>query len=275
MAGGVGKTPIVRELGRNLKNPVVVMRGYGGTKSGLVTGADSVKRVGDEAKMLSADIPVITGARRTDGVKLAETMGFDAIIMDDGFQNPTFGKEVSVLVFDEKIGVPNRFLLPAGPFREPLYAGIRRCDAILIMDDNRPIFPVLAAAKRFKKPVFYVKTQNSNPGLRGKIIAFAGIGYPMKFFTALRKMLAPVDGENMETFSFADHHPYTDAELDKLTARAAATNATLVTTEKDWVRLPEKYLDKVRYVPLTAKIDDAFWTWLTTYKRNGGRHAHL
>lgn len=243
MAGGVGKTPVVSEVAKKLSAPVI-MRGYKG---------------GDEAKMLKkAGIEVYIGNRQNNIKKLsAISYQLSAIIMDDGFQNPTIKKALSILVFDEKIGVGNGFMLPAGPLREPLSA-IRRADAVMIIrkrDEGRRMQALESALKKYGKPIFYATSETIMPDTNKKIIAFAGIGYPQKFFDAVRPF--PI-----ETIAFPDHYQYTASDLKKLFARAEFLDAELLTTEKDWVRLPDFAARKIKVAKQKVLIEHAFWKWL-------------
>ncbi|MCL1785914.1 MAG: tetraacyldisaccharide 4'-kinase [Alphaproteobacteria bacterium] len=249
LAGGTGKTPIVREIAKRLSGSVVVMRGYKG---------------GDEAKMLlSSGIPVITGADRKKSIDAAEKAGRKHIIMDDGFQNPTVKKYKSILVFDGKIGVGNGFMLPAGPLREPVRAGIRRADAVIIIGDrNQGISEI---AKRYKKPVFSAKNRAVNPGISSNVFAFAGIGYPQKFFTSVGGMAGM---EIVGAESFPDHHMYSARDMEKIIRNAGDLGADyIVTTEKDWVRLSPEYQERIDFIPLETTIEDGFWKWLPLKKK--------
>lgn len=244
LAGGVGKTPIVRQIASRLSAPVV-MRGY--KKTAQTHGA------GDEALMLARDgIQVHTGHRKSNIVLLnKQTKESGPIVMDDGFQNPSITKDVSILVFDEGLGFGNGFLLPAGPLREPK-RGVARADAIIVIRSNRP-------RKNFKLPdnipVFYATNKTVSPyKARQKLFAFAGIGYPKKFFAALDNIVG--------SKAFPDHYQYTDADIDALRKSATRRGAKLITTEKDWVRLPEKVRDEIAFATLETTIDDDFYSWL-------------
>jgi len=245
LAGGVGKTPIVCEIAKFLDAPVV-MRGY--KKSAATNGA------GDEALMLSR-----TGLQVHTGHRLANVRLLDAqddrtpIVMDDGFQNPRVAKDISILVFDGRIGVGNGFILPAGPLREPMRAA-RRADAIIVIRAPRGV-----KSRRMKfpdgVPVFYAENTTVSPyGAGVPVVAFAGIGYPKKFFSALPNVVA--------RRAFADHYQYTDDDIARLRALAGRHGAKLVTTEKDWVRLPAPVRDEIKYAELHTKIDSEFFTWL-------------
>lgn len=244
LAGGVGKTPIVRAIATYLDSPVV-MRGY---KKGEKTG-----NIGDEAYMLARNgLIVHTGDRKSNVILLDKQKKENTpIVMDDGFQNPTVKKDITILVFDEGIGYGNGFLLPAGPLREPKKHAAR-ADAIIIIKSKKPRknFAVPAGV-----PVFYAKTQTMSPyDENERLVAFSGIGYPKKFFRCLSNVVA--------TRAFADHYQYTDEDIKKLIALAEKKKAKLVTTEKDWVRLPENIRDKIKYARLDVNIDNLFWNWL-------------
>jgi len=260
LAGGVGKTPLVREIAKYLDAPVV-MRGYKGTKRrGQVKSFDSAEEVGDEAKMLAqSGLKVYVG----DRVENTDLIGYSApaIVMDDGFQNPVIHKDLSILAFDESVGTGNGFLLPAGPLRETIRSGIRRADAIIVgqSESGRGCRSVINLAKKRKKVVFFAKKELDKTGLVGKFVAFAGIGYPDKFFDALRQvpMMRVV-----KKIPFPDHHQYSNDDLVSLFSTARAHGARLVCTEKDWVKLPSHIQAKVRFAKQITILPAGFWKWL-------------
>jgi len=244
LAGGVGKTPIVRNVAKFFDAPVV-MRGYKKSK-----GTDFI---GDEAKMLSDDgILVHVGNRKSNLILLNKQKSKTPIIMDDGFQNSSVKKDVSVLVFDQSIGFGNGFILPAGPLREPKSA-IKRADAIIVIkrDTTAPNF-----ALPFGMPVFYAINQEICPlDEDTPVIAFAGIGYPEKFFDNV-----PV--KIIEKYSFPDHYQYRASDIKDLIEIAKAKNAKLITTEKDWVRLPKWAQKQIQFSKLRTQIEDSFYDWI-------------
>ena len=244
LAGGVGKTPIVRNVAKFFDAPVV-MRGY--KKS------DKTDGVGDEAKMLSNDgILVHVGDRKSNLILLNNQESQSPIIMDDGFQNPSIKKDISVLVFDELIGFGNGFMLPAGPLRETVY-GIERADAIIVIKrksaTNNFVFPD-------NIPVFYAKNSEVCPYDKDMpVIVFAGIGYPDKFFNN-------VPCKIVEKIRFADHYQYTDDDIKKLIKKANKKNARLLTTEKDWMRIPDWARNDIAFSGLNTQIEEKFYDWL-------------
>lgn len=244
LSGGVGKTPIVRVVAKFFDAPVV-MRGY--KKTTQTSG------IGDEAKMLSGDgIQVHTGNRKSNLVLLNKQKSNTPIIMDDGFQNPGIKKDISVLVFDEGIGFGNSFLLPAGPLREKK-TEIRRADAIIVIKKKK-------IAKNFSlptsMPIFYATNKEVCPYNKNTdVVAFAGIGYPQKFFDNI-----PVNIVAKRAFS--DHYQYMDDDIKDLIKLAEKKNAKLLTTEKDWVRLPDWAKDEIKFSKLETEIEPAFFDWI-------------
>lgn len=244
LSGGVGKTPIVRNVAKFFDAPVV-MRGYKKSKQ-----TDSI---GDEAKMLSSDnILVHVGNRKSNLILLNKQKSDTPIIMDDGFQNSSIKKDISVLVFDEAIGFGNGFLLPAGPLREKKSA-INRADAIILVK-RKKAHPDFALPTNI--PVFHAKNSENCPYDKNThVVVFAGIGYPEKFFDN-------VPCKIVEKISFPDHYQYTDEDIKKLIDTAKEKNAKLLTTEKDWVRLPDWAKKEIKFSALQTDIDSKFYDWL-------------
>ena len=256
LSGGVGKTPMVREVAKFFDAPVV-MRGY---KKSAETGD-----VGDEAKMLSNDgILVHVGDRKSNLILLNKQKSNTPIIMDDGFQNSGINKDISILVFDEAIGFGNGFLLPAGPLREGKSA-MKRADAIILIKRKN-------VARNFALPtdipIFTAKNSESCPfDKKTNVIAFAGIGYPKKFFDNIPCKV-------VEKISFPDHYQYSDEDVNSLIKKSKKKNAVLLTTEKDWVRLPDWAKKQIKFSALNTEIEKSFYDWIKgkvneyTNKRN-------
>ncbi len=244
LSGGVGKTPIVRNVAKFFDAPVV-MRGYKKSKY--------TSNIGDEAKMLSMDgILVHVGNRKSNLILLNKQKSNSPIIMDDGFQNSSIKKDISILVFDESIGFGNGFLLPAGPLRETKSA-IRRADAVILIK-RKNVKSDFALPTNI--PIFYAKNSEICPyGDDTNVIAFAGIGYPEKFFNN-------VPCNVIEKISFPDHYQYTDTDIKNLINKASEKNAKLLTTEKDWVRIPEWAQKQIRFSALHTEIEGNFYDWL-------------
>ena len=242
--GGAGKTPMVLALVRLLRDlgetPVVLSRGYGGRLRGpLMVDLDrhAAAEIGDEPLMLARTVPVAVARDRIDGVALARSQGATVIVMDDGFQNPAITKDASLIVIDSHRGLGNACVFPAGPLRAPLPPQIARTDALIVVGDGVAAGPVAAAVAAQDKPVLAAHLRADDAvvaALRGKrVLAFAGIGDPQRFFRTLRANGIEVVRER----AFADHHPFSEGEIETLIMEARRDVLTLVTTEKDLARL--------------------------------------
>ena len=244
--GGAGKTTLVLDLARRLQkrgcSVHILLRGYKGASRGVhrVQPDDTAALVGDEALLLAAIAPTWTGADRAASAAAAVAAGASVLLMDDGLQNPSLSKDLSFLVIDGATGFGNNRVLPAGPLREPVATGAARCQAaVLIGPDATGIavpLPILRADLVQSPEIAALRGQ--------RVLAFAGIARPEKFFQPLEAAGAVV----VERVPFPDHHFYTRRELDGLMDRAAALNALPVTTPKDAVRLPLDIRAKVRVV---------------------------
>jgi tetraacyldisaccharide 4'-kinase len=242
--GGAGKTPTVLALVKLLRDlgetPVVLSRGYGGRLRGPVMvdpGHHLAVDVGDEPLMLARTVPVAVAHERIDGLALAKSQGASVIVMDDGFQNPAIAKDASLIVIDAHRGLGNGRVFPAGPLRAPLPPQIARTDALIVVGEGSAAEAVAAAVAARDKPVLTAQLKADDAALstlRGqRVMAFAGIGDPERFFRTLRANGVEVVGQR----AFADHHPFTQREIEELVAEAKRNALTLVTTEKDLARL--------------------------------------
>ncbi len=263
--GGVGKTPVVRALAQRLaaKGRAVhlLSRGYGGKLAGPVrvdpavhTAAD----VGDEPLMLARDFPVWVARDRAAGAKAAAEAGAQVIVMDDGHQNPSVKKALSLVVVDgETRGEDWPFgdgrVFPAGPMREPLAAGLGRADAVLVLlPGDLPQADAGLIALLRGPPLLTGHLAPAAPPPAGPQVGFAGVGKPWKVERSLQAA-----GCDLADFApFPDHAAYDEATLKGLAQRAAQFGAGLVTTEKDWVRLPPAWRARITAWPVEAMFDD-------------------
>ena len=247
-AGGSGKTPVAIAVGRALiargRHPFFLTRGYGGEERGPVrVEGQSAEAVGDEPLLLARIAPTVVSRNRREGARFAVECGADVIVMDDGHQNFTLAKDVSIVVVDGETGFGNGRVLPAGPLREPARQGLNRAGAVIVMGDGSP------ALKGYAGPVLRARLEPVSGDLAGRrVLAFAGIGRPAKFFETLKS----IGAEIVSIQAFPDHHHFTAFEIGRLKKQARDQNAQLVTTEKDYVRLPEAARAEVAALPVEA-----------------------
>jgi tetraacyldisaccharide 4'-kinase len=260
--GGAGKTPAALAVAQLLiaagERPAFLTRGYGGSLAGPVTVANhTAAEVGDEPLLLARVAPTVVAHDRAAGARLARETGASVIVMDDGFQNPSLKKDLSILVIDAQRGLGNGRLLPAGPLRAPLDAQLARAHAILIVGEESGAQPVAAHGL----PVFHARLE-PDPGavtalIGQRVLAFAGIGDPEKFFAtvAAAGIEAPIRR------GFGDHHRYRADEAAALVAEAERERLILLTTEKDMARLtgdPDmaELAKRARVLPVTPAITE-------------------
>jgi tetraacyldisaccharide 4'-kinase len=264
--GGTGKTPIVRAVAARLAarglRVHLLSRGYGGRLEGPLqvdparhTGAE----VGDEPLMLARDFPVWIARDRPAGARAAAAAGAEVIVMDDGHQNPSVRKALSLVVVDGETRdgewpFGDGAVFPAGPLREPLAAGLARADlSIVLLPGDLPGLDPELAALLGERPVVVARLEAAAPPPSGPQVGFAGVGKPWKVERALRA----AGCELCDFAPFPDHFAYDPATLQALADRARQFGAGLVTTEKDWVRLPPAWREKIAAWPVRAVFEDA------------------
>jgi tetraacyldisaccharide 4'-kinase len=250
-AGGAGKTTVALDIGRRLADRGIaahfLLRGYGGSLKGPVqvdpARHDSTE-VGDEALLLAEVRPTWISADRGAGGQAAVAAGAQAVVMDDGLQNPTLEKDLSLLVIDGSFGFGNGRVIPAGPLREPVAAAAARSRAAVLIGRDEtgalaqlpPGLPVLRAR---------LAPGPEAPMLAGQpVFAFCGIANPAKFFATLQEAGAVLAGRE----AFADHYPFDAGDMKDLLAQADSLRALPVTTKKDFVRIPAEFRARVTVV---------------------------
>lgn len=261
-AGGAGKTPTVIALVERLTSRGckvhVVSRGYGGRLDGPVRVDDSrhsAEEVGDEPLLLSAFASVWVARNRAAGVRAAEAAGAQVILMDDGFQNPAVKPALALVVVDAARGFGNTRCIPAGPLREPVAAGLARADLMLTIGDDAAQAAFDATWGPITKPRLRGQLQPLRMGMDWKderVLAFAGIADPSRFFATLRAEGAElIRGE-----ALGDHQALPEPLLRRLELEATAAGAQLVTTEKDAARLPPHWRAKVLTLVVRLSVQD-------------------
>ncbi len=262
--GGTGKTPTVIEAITQLiamgKKPHVVTKGYKGQLKGPILVNPQIHTatdVGDEPLLLAAFAPTWVSKNRHDGAQSAYDAGADVIILDDGLQNPAIAKDLTVLVVDAKIGFGNGCVFPAGPLREPIENAVKKSDLLLTIGQPQNLhqdfiaaWPTVQKLPHATSTIIPLET-----GMNWKntpVFAFAGIGRPEKFYETLKGLGANI----LKTRDFDDHQTIPTTLLTRMEHEANALGAQLVTTEKDAVRLPKNWQQKVLTIPVRLKIHD-------------------
>jgi tetraacyldisaccharide 4'-kinase len=267
--GGAGKTPAVMRLTKMLQEAgervFCLSRGYGGSLAGpklVDIKTDRAAQVGDEALLLARVAPTVVARDRVAGAAFAKAQGATVVIMDDGLQNGSLAKDFTIAVVDGRRGLGNARVFPAGPLRAPLAAQLARTDALLVIGNGDGARDIAAAGL----PIFHGQLQPNSAVVTElkarKVLAFAGIGDPDKFFaTATEAGIAVAQRQ-----AFPDHHRFTAEEAAELIMRAEHDGLALLTTEKDRARMAGEPLlaalaDKTHVLPVTLLVIEAEELW--------------
>ena len=263
--GGTGKTPTTIAIAQMLISRGIavhiVSRGYGGSLQ-AVTQVDprvhTADETGDEPLLMAAFAPTWVANERVAGARAAQNAGADVILLDDGFQDPSLIKDLSIIVVDATRGFGNGRCLPAGPLREPVHVGLKRANAVISIGEpeaqsqfrerSADQLGQIAHITANLKPI-----EMGMPWAEGRYLAFAGIGDPEKFFTTLRRLGAPL----VRTVALDDHQKLARPMIQRLMKEAQSMNAQLVTTEKDAARLPADLRSGILSLPVRLEFDDA------------------
>lgn len=248
-AGGTGKTPLAIAVAKLLiargVTPAFLTRGYGGSEAGPVwveDGQGAARRFGDEPLLLARVAPTLVARDRAAGALAIEASGrkVGAIVMDDGLQNGSLAKDLSIAAVDGVRGLGNGEVIPAGPLRAPLEFQLGLVDAIVVREPAQDGAAAASVHERMRRsfpgPVLAARVGPSGDTgwfASRPVVAFAGIANPQRFFALAEGLGARVQ----ERVSFSDHHAFSRADAERLLALAQAKACDLITTEKDWVRL--------------------------------------
>jgi tetraacyldisaccharide 4'-kinase len=248
-AGGTGKTPLAIAIARLLLQrgivPVFLTRGYGGSDAGpawVEEGPSAARRFGDEPLLLARVAPTLVARDRAAGARAIEASGrkVGAVIMDDGLQNPSLAKDLSIAVVDGSRGLGNGEVIPAGPLRAPFDFQLGLVDAIVVAEPEEDGVAAAGVHERMRRgfpgPVLAARVGPSGDTAwlaDRSFVAFAGIANPERFFALAERLGARV----LERVAFPDHHVFSRADAERLLTLANAKACDLVTTEKDWARL--------------------------------------
>lgn len=260
VAGGAGKTPTAMALAALLHRmghrPHLITRGYGSSGQGTRRAEGDWQQVGDEALLLATVAPTWVGRDRLASTRAAQQAGATLVVADDALQHHRLAKDITFLVIEGAYGIGNGQLLPAGPLREPLAEAEARSDAVIMIGAN-------TQQLTFQRPVFAAElVPVGDPSwLRGaRVLAFAGLARPEKFYTTLRRLGATL----VAAQDFPDHHAYTSRELEALCEAADKAGAIPVATAKDAVKFPEPYRTRIRVLEVALRFTDetALTGWL-------------
>lgn len=252
--GGAGKTPVADSLRERITalglRAATLSRGHGGKEPGPLKvdpAAHSFRETGDEPLLLAATGESWIGRDRAASATEMAKAGVQAILMDDGHQNPSLAKDFTFLVIDAGAPFGNRHVLPKGPLREPIASGLARGDAVILMGEG----PIPGEVSASGKPTLRAHLEPAAPVPIGPLVAFAGIGRPERFFDSLKAQGADL----RDAVPYDDHHPYSAGDLQFLRRLASAENARLVTTAKDHVRLPPEMRAETLVHPVKAVFE--------------------
>jgi tetraacyldisaccharide 4'-kinase len=258
--GGAGKTPTVEMVCDILKKsnftPNILTGGYGGYLKNVVkvdVHKHSYLQVGDEALLSALVYPTWVGKNRIHSADADVLSGATVLVMDDGFQNNSIYKEYKILVIDSGQKFGNRLIFPAGPLRESIESGVQKSDVILIIGESNQELEEEITSIKDKIPIFYTSMEVSqNGGIEkgDRVIGFCGLGYPAKFLKTLKMIGADV----VDFVVFPDHHPYTITEVQRMIKAAKSTGTKLVTTRKDYIKIPDVFKSETKVVDIKLSL---------------------
>jgi len=241
--GGTGKTPFCIKLFsilKNLnKNPVFIKKKY--------------KSYEDEIKLLKTTGPIYENTKRTTAISNAIQNGADVVVLDDGFQDFSIKKNLSIVCFNEKQWIGNGYTIPSGPLREKISA-LKRADFVVVNGKKNPSIEKKILENNKLAKIFYTRHQpkNINEFKNKKVICFAGIGNPDNFFNILKENEINI----IKQIKFPDHYNFSESELKDLVEKAKECDSILLTTEKDYYRIDNSYKMKIKYLKIEVIIED-------------------
>lgn len=251
--GGAGKTPVTIALAQELQhmgwNPHIISRGYGGSLSGPLQvdlTHHQFHQVGDEPLLLAKVAPTWISKNRKKAVNLSIQGGADILLLDDAHQNNTLEKDISIVVVNAVQGFGNGRVFPAGPLRQSIQTGLKNTTILIFIGQDTDPLPKELDTLECALVRATIVPLDPHPC---SVLAFTGIGYPEKFHQTLREA-----GYQVKGFSpFPDHYPFTSEDLHRLKIRARLAEASLITTEKDAVRIPA--ISRAGILTLPMRLD--------------------
>ena len=257
--GGSGKTPSAIAFGKILEeldiNYVFLSRGYRGTNKKLLLldskGSYSPKITGDEPLLLKEQAPTYICKNRLKAIRqLSDNSNFDAIILDDGYQNNSVKKDLNILIIDAKFGFGNKLLFPAGPLRQSVKSGLKQADLIIVIGKMGLKLKKIIPDEKIINASIKIKNVKKFQGKQ--YIAFCGIAYPQKFFSLLKE-----NNINLyQQIEFSDHYKYCAKDLDKIIHLSQKHKMPVITTKKDWVKFDDKYKKQIDFLDIDIIFSD-------------------
>tara|TARA_B110000211_G_C14047743_1_gene539800 strand:+ start:572 stop:1513 length:942 start_codon:yes stop_codon:yes gene_type:complete len=242
--GGTGKTPasiyIAKELSKLNKNPAIVKKFYADHK--------------DEHKLIKKEFKnLILNENRVAGIIMAKKKNYDAVILDDGFQDYRFKKDLNILCFNQNQLIGNGLVLPSGPLRERL-CSLREAHIILINGKKDIEFERKILKKNKNLEIFYSKYKPTNieQFRNQKLLAIAGIGNPNNFFKLLYKNNLKVEKELI----YPDHYEFCESEIMDIIKESKSNNYQIIMTEKDYFKINNFNYDEIKYLKIQLEIDE-------------------
>ena len=262
VAGGAGKTPAAIEIAKLLRRagerPAFLSRGYGGARRAETLAVDAnihdAAFVGDEPLLLARIAPCFVGVDRVASARAACEAGASVLVLDDGLQNSALAKDFVFVVSDAQYGFGNGLCVPAGPLRAPLRAQARHVSAAIEIGAPGPVDwlgPHLPGRPHFRARL-EADAVAASAFVGRPVYAFAGIARPEKFFATLKTIGANV----VKTAAFADHQAFDPRRLSAILEESSRRSLTPVTTEKDWVRLPSEFKNRIDVLPVKLRFEE-------------------
>ena len=258
---GAGKTPAIDLVCDILKkykyNPHILTSSHSGYLKNVVQvnpNLHSYLQVGDESLLSARVVPTWVGKNRIKASKAAINAGADIIVIDDWLKNNYLIKDYKILIIDSEQMFGNGYLFPAGPLIHEIDVGVSAADSIIIIGDYNEVLENNIKQMNDNIPIFRAKMEaiNTVQVENNKVIAFCGLGYPNKF----KKTLKECNYNIIDFLIFSDHHPYTITEIQKLINIAKNNNATLITTTKDYVKIPDIFKQEIKTIPIKLTLEN-------------------
>ena len=239
--GGTGKTPLTNFIANKLKKKfktAIIKKGYLHHK--------------DEKRLLEKNNKVFFDTNRRVSLLKAIRDKFELAVFDDGLQDKKIDYDIKIVCFNSLTLAGNQLRLPSGPLRERM-ASLRKYDAVFITGRNKDN----KFLKKIKSidasiPIFYGEyvPTNFKKFKKKKNIVFSGIGSPQSFINTLKQYGISIKSNII----FPDHYNYTKKDLERIKKTAKNENLKILTTEKDFCRIPKNLRKNINYLKINLKI---------------------